>query len=189
MLVMGLMTQVATSRADDEEDKAIKEAQKDTLELAKAIESGKDKETKEIAARMKKKYEELNTIMQAFKPTTKKGLGTGIGAKGPGDGIESKIISLGKFTPTAAALGKDKAALIKMAYVNLAIAEVTKLYSPSKPKGGKGPKDWQQHASDMTKSAKELIEAVKSGNGKKVKEVANNLNNACNNCHTDFRDN
>jgi len=186
ILVIGLMTQ-GTSRADDDEDKAIKEAQKDTVELAKAIEEGKD--TKAITTRMKKKYEELNTIMQAFKPTTKKGLGTGIGDKGAGDGIESKIISLGKRAPTAAALASQKRALIKMAYINLAIAEMTTHYPPTKPKGGKGVKDWQQHTADMKKSTKDLIDAIKSGDPKKVKEIANNLNSSCNNCHTDFRDN
>jgi hypothetical protein len=186
MLVIWLLTQGTSSRADDDEDKAIKEAQKDTLELAKAIEEGKD--TKAITARMKKKYDELNTIMQVFKPTTKKGVGTGIGDKGPGDSIEAKIISLGKRAPTAADLAKQKAALIKMAYINLAIAEVTTQYPPTKPKGGKGVKDWQQHTADMKKSAKELIDAIKSGDPKKVKEVANNLNGSCNNCHSDFRD-
>jgi len=185
MLVIGLLTQSTTTRADAEEDKAIKEAQEDTIELAKAIEAGKD--TKAITARMKKKYDELNTIMQVFKPSTKKGLGTGIGGKGPGDGIEAKIIKLGKSAPRAEDLAKQKAALIKMAYINLAIAEVAKHYPP-KPKGGKGPKEWNQHNAEMKKSAQDLIDAIKSGDPKKVKEVAQNLNSSCNNCHTDFRD-
>jgi soluble cytochrome b562 len=186
-LIIGLMAYGPRTWADAEDEKEIKEAQKDTLELAKAIEEGKN--GKDIAARMKKKYSELNTVMQAFKPTTKKGIGTNIGAKGAGDGIEAKIISLGRKAPSKDALEKQKAALLKMAYINLAIAEVTKLYPPGKPKGGKGVKEWQQYTTEMTKSTKEMIDAIKKGDSAKVKEAANNLNNACNSCHTDFRDN
>jgi cytochrome c556 len=40
----------------------------------------------------------------------------------------------------------------------------------------------------MAKGSKELIEAVKSDDPKKVKAAANNINGACNNCHSDFRD-
>lgn len=46
-----------------------------------------------------------------------------------------------------------------------------------------------QHTNDMKKSAEELIKAARKGDAKELKAAANNLNNACNNCHTDFRDN
>jgi hypothetical protein len=183
MLALGLLAGRPVVRADDDEEtKAIKEAQKDTLELSKAIEGGKD--GKDIVARMKKKYDDLNTIMQAYKPSTKKGIG--VGPKGAGDGIEAKLISLSKRA-NAATISKQKADLIKMGYINLAIAEVTKLYPP-KPKGGKGNKEWQEHTAAMKKASQEFIEAVKSGDAKKVKEAANNVNSSCNNCHSDFRD-
>jgi Cytochrome C' len=184
LLAVVLLSNGPVALGDEDDDKAIAEAQKDVVELAGAIGSGKD--GKDVATRMKKKYEELNTIMQVYKPSTKKGLGTGIPPKGPGDGIEAKIISLGKRVP--ADIEKQKAALIKLAYINLAMAEVTKLYPPSKPKNGKGVKEWQQHVADMKKSSEELLKAVKSGDSAKIKDAANNVNSSCNNCHSDFRD-
>jgi cytochrome c556 len=185
LLAIALVGRGSPARAfDADEDKLIKEAQKDVLELTKAIESGKD--GKDIVARMKKKYEDLNTIMQIYKPSTKKGLG--IGPKGPGDSIETKIINLGKRAPSAAILAKQKNDLIKMVYINLAMVEVTLQYTPTKDKGSKGAKEWKQHTADMKKGSKELLEAIKSGDPKKVKAAANNLNSSCNNCHTDFRD-
>jgi cytochrome c556 len=182
VLAIGLLASSPLVRADDDDDKAIKEAQKDTLDLAKAIEGGKD--GKDIAAKMKKKFAELGPIMQAYKPRAKKGIG--IGPKSPADGIEAKIISLGRRA-TADAVSKQKGELIKMAYINLAIAEVTKHYPP-KPKGGKGPKEWQQYSEDLKKASRELIDAVKAGDAKKVKNAAANISTSCNNCHSDFRD-
>jgi cytochrome c556 len=74
-----------------------------------------------------------------------------------------------------------------MGYVNLAIAEITLLRN-IKPKGGKGPKEWKEHTNEMKKASQELIEAVKSGSVKKVKDAAFKLDGSCSGCHSDFRD-
>lgn len=183
-LAVVLLAGQGTVRAYEDDKEAIKQAQKDLIELAKAIEDGKD--GKALAAAMKKKYEDLAPIMHAYKPSPKGGIG--VGKKAAGDGIELKIINLGKRALSAANLGKEKDDIVKMAYINAAIAEVTYLYGPAKPKGGKGPKDWKQHTDDQLKASLELAKAVKAGEAAKIKTAANNLNNACNNCHTDFRD-
>ena len=179
--VMAFVAVGTPSRADDEDEKLIKEAQKDVLDLAKQIADGKDVQA--AADKISKKYEDLNTIMYAFKPKAKKGIG--VGAKG--DGIEQKIQSMGKRAIPAGTLQKQKAELIKMAYINIAIANLT-MNRPVKPKGGKGTKEWKEHTSEMKKASMELIEAVKSGDPAKVKSAAFKLEGSCTNCHSDFRD-
>src|SRR5262245_57088819 len=111
--------------ADDDDKKAIKEAQKDILDLVKAIEGG----SKDVPAKVKaikKKFEDLGPIMHAYKPSTKGGIGFEAGAKGAGDGLESKLLGMAKRNLSADALAKEKAALIKLAYVNMAIAEIAR---------------------------------------------------------------
>lgn len=173
------------AQAFDEEDKEVKAAQKDILDLAKMISEGKDVSAQ--AGAIKKKYEELNTLMHAYKPSPRGGIGTGLEPKAS-DGIELKIISLGKRALPAATLTKEKDALIKMGHINVALAEITMHYAPAKPRGGKGAKEWKQYTTDMKNASLELIKAVKAGKAAEVKTAANNLNNSCNNCHSDFRD-
>lgn len=180
-LVLATGQNPARAFADDKE--AIKEAQKELVDLAKAIADGKD--GKDLAAAMKKKYEDLGPIMHIYKPSPKGGIG--IGKKAAGDGMELKIINLGKRI-SAADAAKEKDDIIKIGHLNVAIAEVTALYAPAKPKGGKGAKDWKQHCEDQKKASLDLVAAAKAGTAAKIKAAANNLNNACNNCHSDFRD-
>ncbi len=179
LLAIGLTTARAL---DDKDDKEVKAAQKDVLDLCKEIAGGKNVSSR--AAEIKKKYEDLNTVMHAYKPKAKGGIGFG---SNPKDGIETKVISLGKRVP-AGSLDKEGPELIRMANINIAIAEIAKHYAPAKPKGGKGKKDWETHLADQKKESQDLIKAVKAKDYKAVKAAANNLNNACNNCHSDFRD-
>lgn len=183
MLVIALIGGAGVRAADD--DKEIKKAQADILDLAKKIADGKD--VSKDAAGIKKKYEELNTVMHAYKPSPKGGIGTGLEPKA-GDGIELKIINLGKRALPPATLDKEKGALVKLGHINIAMAEITMHYAPAKPKGGKGPKDWKQYTTDMKNASIELVKAAKAGKAADIKAAANNLNNACNNCHSDFRD-
>jgi cytochrome c556 len=171
---------------DDEDDKAIKAAQKDIVTLASLIEEGKEAEAQKLAAAMRKKYDDLLTIMTAYKPTKRKGLG--VGPKGPADSIETKIQSMAKRPPSADVLSKQKADFLRMGYVNAAIADVTILYTP-KPKGGKGKAEWERHSKDQRKASLELVEAIKSGDPKKVKTASKRLDDACTSCHSDFRSN
>jgi hypothetical protein len=186
-LLTGMSLAACVARAEDED---VKKAQKDVLDLAKDLEAGKDVAAK--AKAIKKKYEDLNTVMHAYKPSEKGGIG--VGPKGKADGIELKLTNLarGKLGPTttlnAANLAKEKDDLIKMAYINMAIARIAHEYAPAKPKGGKGAKEWKGFADEQEKASKDLIEAIKKGDLGAFKKAATNLNSACNNCHSDFRD-
>jgi cytochrome c556 len=183
-IVLAAVALGAVSRADDDEE--VKAAQKDVLALAKDVAAGKatDRDIAKKAGRIARKYEELHTVMHVYKPKAKGGIGYGK----DGAGIELKIIGLGKRRLTAAALAKEKDELVKMADINIAVAEIAMPYAPSKPKGGRGAKDWRAHVADMRKAAQALKKGVREGKSDAVKAAANSLNNACNNCHTDFRD-
>jgi dihydroxyacid dehydratase/phosphogluconate dehydratase len=170
---IGLLTAGSAIRAADDDDE---------VKMTKA--AGKD--VKALATKIDKKYEDLKPLMDAaFKPRDKHGLG--VGPKGKGDGIEVKIQSMSKRALSAATLAKQKETLIKMGYINLAIAEVTMLRNV-KPKGGKGPKEWKGYTEEMKNASLELIKAVKSGNPAAVKTASLKLEGSCTSCHSDFRD-
>lgn len=179
-LIAGLSLAFTAARADEE----AKKAGKDILDLTADIAAGKDVGAKVKA--LKKKYEDLNTLMHSYKPSDKHGLGYGPPMKG--DGIEIKLNSLAKRALAKTALEKEKADLIKLAHINIALAKLTAEYAPAKPKNGKGPKEWLKLTEEMEKGAKSLAEAAKKGNADGVKKAAAELNSSCNNCHSDFRD-
>src|SRR5262245_15111516 len=80
----------AVTAADKEDEKEIKEAQKDILDLSQILGDPK-KEAKAADAKVaaiKKKYEDLGTLMHIYKPKAKGGLGFGPLAT---SGLESKI--------------------------------------------------------------------------------------------------
>src|SRR5262249_43450418 len=116
-------------------------------------------------------------FMHLHKVKDKKGLGT-----------EKLFLEMGKNAPGAAALAKRKNELVEAGYINLAIGDVARAFAPEKPKGGKGAEEWEQDKDDMSKATKEFIKAAEAGKGADVKKAAGNINNACNACHTDFRD-
>jgi len=182
-VALALVVCSANQAADDEKEET-KAAQKAIVELAKDADSGNVDAKK--AAEIKKKYEDLLTVMNIYKPRDKGGLG--VGPAGKGDGIELKLIALGKKAPSKMSLEKEQKDLMMMARVNLAMSEITKHYAPTKPKGGKGAKEWNEYNSEMKKATMQFIEAVKKTDGPSVKKAAENINNACNSCHTDFRD-
>ncbi len=155
---------------------------KEIVALAKELAEGGDISTK--AAAFKKKAVELEAIMHAYKPGNKGGIGFG---KDPKGGIEAKVIDMERRI-SAAQLKSMKEDLLKMAYINAAIAEIASHYPPEKPKGGKGAKEWKQYSADQKKSAMDLATAVKAGSVEKVKAAVKAINGACSDCHRDFRD-
>src|SRR5262245_20414975 len=160
-------------------------ANKDIAELAKDLQEGKDGAAK--VADIRKKYE-LEEVMHAFKPSPKGGIGYDAAPKGPTDGIELKVINLSKRELSAADLAREKQALVKLAYINAANADVAVKFAPAAPKGGKGAKEWNGYAADMKKAALDLSAAAKGGDAARLKKAAANKTNACNGCHGDFRD-
>jgi hypothetical protein len=159
--------------------------QKAIIDLGKDVEAGKDeKAIGKEAERIKQRVGDLGTIVQVFKPRSKGGIGLGP----TGEGIEAKLNSIGgKKGISKADLTKFEKELIKTSHVNLAMVEVLRKFPP-RPRGGKTVKDWNEYADAMKSGSLDLIKAVKAGDPARVKTVAANISNACNNCHTDFRD-
>jgi hypothetical protein len=160
------------------------------LDLAGMIEKGKNaKEVEARVAGLKKRYEELNDLMHVFKPKKRGGIGYG---PDPNNGIEAQIQKMDRSREkevSRVTLQKEKAELIKMAYINLAMARVVRAYAPDRPKGGKTKKDWDDYADAQEKAARDLLKSVKAGDGKTARDAITRLNGACTSCHSDFRDN
>jgi cytochrome c556 len=190
-LALGICCAAATPgfSADDEEDaKAVKEAQEGIKKLMGMNGNAAKAEAKSIANAARKAAgggdDGLKYVMRAFKPKAKGGLG--VGAKG--ESIELKIIALGKRKLQPRDVTAQAKDLEKIAGVSKAIAEVTHYYTPKTKKAGKDPKDWTKFTDEMTKGADELTKAAKSGSPDAIKTAANNLNASCTNCHGTFRD-
>jgi len=181
--IWSLTTAQGLSAGDD--DKEILEAQKAIVQLTDML--GKNPAGAAQAAEAIAKKYELGTAMQIFKPRNKKGLGVG---EKPGeitpDGIELKIISLGKRALPATTLKQQAPALVRMCEVSKAMGELAKHYQPPK-KAGSNPANWKKYSDDEIKASDDLSAAVKGGNPITVRKAADNLNASCNNCHTDFR--
>jgi cytochrome c556 len=183
-LALGLCFLATTNRlrADDDDEKAIKEAQETILKIAQ----GKDGEGKKLAEELAKKAD-LGNVMRVFKPRSKGGIG--VGPKGANDGIEFKIQALTKKELKSADLAKQGEDLAKMSEIAAAVGEVAHFFAPKTKMGNKDPKTWNQYVDEMKKASAELAKAAKAGDAPGVKTAANNLSSSCNQCHTDFRDN
>jgi Cytochrome C' len=173
--------------ADDEEEaKAVKEAQQGILKLTKMNGDAAKTQAKAIAGAARKAAggadEGLKFVMRANKPKAKGGVG--VGPKG--ESIELKIIALSKrVSPDDAAKSED---LGKIADISKAISEVAYYYTPKTGVAGKDPKDWTKFAAQMKQGSEELAKAAKGGKAPEIKKAANDLNASCTNCHSTFRD-
>src|SRR5947199_248501 len=94
-LVLAAALGTAVTAADKEDEKEIKEAQKDILDLVKILEGSKVTQAQVTAkvAAIKKKNEDLGPLMHIYKPKNKLGLGFG---ELETSGLESKIRDLSK---------------------------------------------------------------------------------------------
>lgn len=92
----------------------------DVREIADDLAKGKDVKKKVEALR--KKEDDLTEIMRAYKPRAKGGIG--YGPKASNDGIEKKILDLGRKALTKDALAKERADLGKMLHLNRAISRI-----------------------------------------------------------------
>ena|SRR5579875_1693410 len=186
LLALGLWSLSALSADDEDEQKAIKEAQEAVLKLVDTM-NGKGGDIKGQVTAIRKKFEELKPIMWVYKPRKKGGIGMG---KDGADDIELMLGKIGsptskvKLTPQKLAAMKDD--LIKAGELSKAVAEIADLYAEQYAK--KDAAKWRSYIKDMKKGSEELIKAVKSGNVTEVKKAANNLSASCTNCHSDFRE-
>jgi hypothetical protein len=191
----GLVLAPARGRDDDKEEKEkmmkTAAAKEELLKLVGAIDAGaKDDEIGKQAGAIGKMHE-IGPVMNQMKPREKGGLG--IGDKPDAilpDAIELKLIALGnpKKLISKADLTAQQADLVKMAEVSLAISHVAPIYAEGEGRKGAEVKEWNKYCEDMQKGSRTLIDAIKSGDPKKVQDASNRLNGSCNSCHTTFRD-
>jgi hypothetical protein len=158
------------------------------LKMADLIEKG-DAAGAKTQAKALAKDTELDDVMNLFKPRKKKGIGVGDkpGVANP-DGIEQKLIALGRDAPSGTTLTKEAKALQKMGYVMAAVAEFATAKAPEKDMGKKKVKDWTMWATEMREGSVAFADAAKSNSPAEVHKAAVKLNGACNNCHSVFRD-
>jgi hypothetical protein len=173
-----------TSAADEGEVKG------EILKLADVVANGDGAAAKKQAEEIGKKAE-VEEIMGLFKLRTKKGLGIGAPGlvKANEDGIEAKVMALGKRAPAAKDLAKEAQAVEKAGYVAAAVAEVIEGKCPvDKKQGDKDPAEWKKWTKEMKSHALDLASAYKAKDGPMIKKAATSLNSVCNSCHSVFRD-
>ena len=161
--------------------------QKDLDELVELLRAKKVNQAKVKAqvAAMQKNHE-LEDIMNVYKPTKSKGIGWNPAKKGVGDGIETRIFALGtKQELTQAQLQAEKGLLLRAAYYNLAVYEISKEFGPPK----KNPRNvalWKRHNEEMKGGTVELMKAIEANDPKALKKAMTRINAGCNECHKEF---
>jgi hypothetical protein len=174
------------SRAADD-DKELR----DSIEKLADVMAKKDLATaKTQGEAIANKLDEVAPVMDLLKPRGDGGLG--VGPKPGGitpDGIEKKLLDMGKHPVTAVQAGSQGDALARLGDQVAAVAEVAQHKCPVKKKeGDKDPKDWQTWCQDMRQGGLELADAAKAKDAAKIKAVVTKLNSNCSNCHSIFRD-
>jgi hypothetical protein len=140
---------------------------------------------KKVAA-IKGKYGVDDLMAKVYKPTKRDGIGYDPAKRGPGDGIEKRIIDLGtKKELTPAQLQAEKKLLLRVVSYNLAMVEIAKAYVPAKPAGAQNR--WNRFNGEVGDGTKEMIKAVKANDPKALKKAMGKIAAGCNGCHTAFR--
>jgi cytochrome c556 len=182
----GVLLMGGRGAAGDDDGKAHREA---VDKIADAYEKGKGDEAAKLAEALAKKHEDVHEIMDLFKKRKKGEFGVGDkpGAIIP-DGIELKLLALGRDAPTAAQAEKEAAALKRMALRTAAIVEFALAKGPPHAdKGGATKKLWEDSAKASRDAALELAKAADEKAPASLKAAATKVNNACNNCHSEWR--
>lgn len=165
--------------------KALQTKQGNPAALVKDI-SGKLKRI-ELAKKAEDQGNELVPLMKIF--SLKKRGGLGIGEKvADKDGLEAQMQALGEKPLSDKDLKDSQAAIIKLAYINAAIAEVIKTHPPAKFDAKKGQKkaDWDKWSVEMGKLAEEMVKAAKK-DPKAFNAAAHKADKNCMACHEKFR--
>jgi hypothetical protein len=158
-----------------EDSKEIRDA---VLKIAAKIKAGDMAGAKSMAAAAKK-YD-LEDVMSLFKPKKKGGLGWP-GCK-PTDGIELKIREVARDGDPGAA--KHAAMYEYIGNVTAAIGLIAETNPQGKDSGKKLRKNWLEWAGDVQKGGQKL---TKTSAPADAKATITKINNACNACHSDFR--
>jgi hypothetical protein len=180
----GLLLVGERGAADD--DKANRDA---VDKIADAFEKGKAEDAAKQAEALAKKHEDVHEVMDLFKKRKKGEFGVGDkpGAIVP-DGIELKLLEMGRDAPTAAQAAKESAALQRMAYRTAAIVEFALAKGPPGPdKDGATKKLWVESSKAGRDAALELAKAAREKSPAALKAAAVKVTTSCNNCHAEWR--
>jgi hypothetical protein len=178
LLFLALAAAVVLTAAPAQEAKG---PAKLALELAREAEAGKDV-TKRAAA-LAGQLKSVQAAMRLYSPRSRGGVG--LGPKGVG--IERRLLDLGEDGIAAEALKKESADLIRLAHVNLVVAEATRAFAPAKPFLGRGRKEWERDLGAVQEASRDFLKAVKAGDPKAVQSAAARVNKACDSCHDGAR--
>jgi hypothetical protein len=160
----------------------------DIQSLAAAIEKGDDATVNRLTKEIAGKYDELEKIMQLFRPRKTRGLGVGRKEKAVmPDGIELKLQDMAGEPVKAARLGQEGEALEQMGYDVAAIASVVRAKAPAMDDGPKKVKDWNQWAENLKTAALDLARAAKAKDADGVNNAVPKMRGSCNSCHEKFR--
>jgi cytochrome c556 len=169
-----------------------KDAKPDILKLADLIEKGKDADAKKLAKAIADKFDDLEIVMKVLKPRGKKKVGLGVGTKPNAiqpDGIEQKLLAIGRDPLTQRQFDKEAAALSKLGYHTAAVAAVAAHKGPASDKGKATKKAWLEWNKDMHTEALNFAKAAKAKDLAAVNATAKKLNASCASCHAVFRKN
>ena len=181
----GLVYTQGSGAAGDE--KAVRAA---VEKIAAAVEKGDMEGARKHAETLAKKtpgdplevLEELGA-MDLFKKKDKGGFGFGAGPKEL-DGIEVKYREIARDGATPASVKNDAKHYKAMGYRTAAIGLVAEALTPKKAKGTAQPKNWVQYTKDIVEGGEALAKAKSAA---EVKTIATRVNNACNACHSEWR--
>jgi hypothetical protein len=152
------------------------------LSLVRGAEAKRDigKEAATLA-----KEHHVERVMVVFKAEDKGGIGLG----DEGRSIEARLAALSKQDLGWVGVRREKDDLLKLARVSVAVAAVTGHQLPDRSLSAWRAREWRRYTEDMKKAGRALEGALDKNDTRKVKAAALRLNNACVNCHSDFRDN
>jgi hypothetical protein len=172
--------------ADDAEAKQAREA---TLKVADLIAKKNYGAATTEAKAAAKKVDDLEKVMTTLKLRSQGGVGVGPkpGALTP-DGIEAKLINMGRRALPEKDLNTQAAALTQAADILAAVAEIAIAKGPPKVGGKKKPEDWATWSKDMRDAALGMRGAVEQKKPAEVKDWVVKLNTSCNNCHAIWKD-
>jgi hypothetical protein len=153
----------------------------DVEPIVAAIKKGDMSTAKTLAAKVAKKYDTVEDVMDLFK-TKKKG-GWSPWPKET-DGIELKIREIARDGLKSIT---DAPKVEESAQIALAIGLIAEAKAPEKDTAKKSRKEWMQHVQDMQAGSQALAKAAQAKGAADIKKAATQLNNSCNACHSTFR--
>jgi hypothetical protein len=132
--------------------------------------------------------DELTAItMQLLAIRTRGGLGLESKPAKNLDGIEARLIGLGRKPLGPDELEKQAEEIARFAYVTAMIGEITHALAPEKDEGKKKRAEWIAWSEQMRDAGRQLAEASRAKNPKDVLAAAKKLNASCTSCHDVFR--